>query len=235
MKKIKDKLTAVLNAVTFAEAGEHEAAIEYLDQGAQTETAGSHSRMEPGRALPTASEDLVRKVEDHMVAAAFAEAGEPDAALELLRRRRYPRSVLLVLDGHQAESDPFTYAVSLCKRISAGVEVLAFSDDTESESSPKGSPGRQNLSEHSKERLDVFCDMARRHGVSCELSVQPESTAENLFEYVLRRKEISAVIVGPLDKRKSAGHKFSLHGALERIAERLSIPLVTVLKKRQAT
>jgi len=235
MKKMKDKLTAMLNAMTFAEAGEHEAAVEYLDQVADNHSAVSHSRKQPEQTPGTVGADLIQRVEDHMAAAAFAEAGEFDSALEMLHQARHPRSVLLVLDGRQAESEAFTYAVNLCKRISAGIELLAFPTNTEKEMSTEGSSGKLDLPQGAHERLEVLWRIAEQHGVSCGLSVEPGNAGEDLFDYVLRHKEIAAVILGSLGKLQISGDKFSLQQALERIAERLSIPLVTVLKKRQVT
>ena len=72
MKKVKERLTAMLNAVTFAEAGDHEAAIELLDQSVEKGEVNAPSDATRTGAVGSHGTGLIRRVEDHWAAAAFA-------------------------------------------------------------------------------------------------------------------------------------------------------------------
>ena len=65
-----------------------------------------------------------KKIEDAFAAAAFAEAGEFDAAREIARGGR---KVLLVLTGRASDEKSFAYAVNVAGRIGASLEVILFS------------------------------------------------------------------------------------------------------------
>ena len=226
MKKIKEKLTDMLNAMTFAEAGAYDAAIEYLDQNAQKLHARSPSETEIAQSVPTVVNKFVRRVEEHMVAATYAQAGEFDTAREMLLTR--PKAVLLISIGHPTESDAFTYSVNLCKRIDAGMKILSFSQAIQSERIEEGSSKRQTA----YERIANLSRLAEKHGVSCTISVKRGNLNENLFDYIRQHKEIAAVVYGAHSTFPGLGNEFNLQRALERIAERLSIPSVKVLRRR---
>ncbi len=67
---------------------------------------------------------LMKKIEDAMSAAAFAENGEFETAKEILKGRH---KVLLTLTGREADGKSFKYAVNICKRIGAGLEIMHIS------------------------------------------------------------------------------------------------------------
>ncbi len=67
---------------------------------------------------------LIKKFEDAMSAAAFAEAGEFETAKEISKGRQ---KVLLTLTGRESDGKSFKYALNICKRIGAGLEILYIS------------------------------------------------------------------------------------------------------------
>ncbi len=71
---------------------------------------------------------LMKKFEDAMAAAAFAEAGEFETARKTLRERR---RILLALTGEKSDLNAFRYAFNMCKRIGAELEILYASEHTE--------------------------------------------------------------------------------------------------------
>src|SRR5512143_1641376 len=60
------------------------------------------------------------KLEDLFASAAFAEEGDTVAAREVQGRR----NVLLVIRGAESDRAPVKYALNICKRISAALEVI---------------------------------------------------------------------------------------------------------------
>jgi len=68
---------------------------------------------------------LLKTFENTMAAAAFAEAGEPETAREMLKENR---KVLLALSGENDDMNAFRHALNLCKRINAALEILHVSE-----------------------------------------------------------------------------------------------------------
>jgi hypothetical protein len=221
MKRIKKKLTAMLNAMTFAEAGEHETAIKCLDEGA---CASEDETFEYDAAKLTRREEFVGLAEDHLIAATGVKEGEFDTALEMLDTRKLSKAVLLISDGRPVESDAFIYAINLCRRVEAGLEVVALADET------KGDEVARVLAAY--EPMKTRC--SERYGVTCTVSALSVSSIKELFDYVRKHKEIAAVIYGSHDPQRNRGRGFGLLRTLEAIVERLSIPLVNVLTRQSA-
>ncbi len=218
MKRVKKKLTKMLNAITFAEAGEHETALSYMND----------ANLTPQQELSTASSTehidssgVINRTENHFSAAAFAEAGEFDSALELVGVPKRPKAVLLIFDGDNDESDALDYAVSLCRRMRATLEVLALTDGTVPVDFTKDSRYKK-----------VKAQCAKRHNLACVISELSATTDKDLLEYMRTHKEIAAVIYSSDGARKKINHKSLGARTLERIMEKFSIPLVNVLSKR---
>jgi len=227
MKKVKQKLTAMLNAVTFAEAGEREAAIDFLEQDSRNHEALNAGETAPPRSVASLGRNLIRRLEDHMVAATFGEAGELETAREVLLTEERPKAVLLVMDGQPNDSDAFTYALHLCKRIQAEMEILAFAPGL------RETPDGKDPSNKSPqfERATVLSRRAAERGVPCSVTMHAGNLDDCLFDYVRLHKEITAVIYGSHGKRKASGGEPGLRRALEAIVAKLAIPFVTVLRK----
>ncbi len=229
MKKAKEKLTAILNAVTFAEAGEHETAMQYL------ESAEQHV---PGEPTPTDASlheargddtDLMRTAENHKVSADFAEPGESQTAVELTGGTRHAHSVLVVIGGNEFEPQPgaFTYAMNLCTRIDADLELLVLSEN----SVDAGPQAKSFTTKVLSERVAGACRLARELGVGCTVVFEQGDFHQRLIDHMREHKEIAALIIGSRGDRTSSTGADLLR-ALENQANRLSIPLVRVLGRR---
>ncbi|MBE0429095.1 MAG: hypothetical protein IBX61_04395 [Thermoleophilia bacterium] len=68
---------------------------------------------------------LGKKFEDLMAASSFAEAGEPEAARELLKGSK---KVLLVLTGEETDTKSLGHAINIAQRTGADLEVLTAGD-----------------------------------------------------------------------------------------------------------
>lgn len=71
---------------------------------------------------------FMKQFEDIMSATAFAEAGEFETAREILKGRK---KVLLTLTARESDTKSFKYALNICKRIGAGLEILYVSKSIE--------------------------------------------------------------------------------------------------------
>ncbi|MCA1961224.1 MAG: hypothetical protein LDL33_10545 [Desulfomonile sp.] len=228
MKEVKRKLTAMLNAMTFAEAGEPGAAVEFLEQDSLQDETDAASDAASATPVVSRGRPLIQRLEDHMVAATFGEAGEFETAHALLPTETRPKAVLLIIDGQPADSDGFTHALHLCKRIRAEMEILAFAPG--SGKVPGGEDTAGGPPE--LERATALSRRAQEHGVSCAVAMHTGNVDDCLFNYVRRHKEIAAVIYSSHGRRKAAGDRPSLQRARDTIVAKLAIPLVSVLRKR---
>jgi hypothetical protein len=66
----------------------------------------------------------MRKFNNVMAAAAFAEEGEFETARQTLKEQR---KILLALTGEKSDKNAFRYAVNVCKRIGAELEIIYVS------------------------------------------------------------------------------------------------------------
>jgi adenosine/AMP kinase len=63
----------------------------------------------------------LEQFENDMAAASFAEAGELDAAREMMKE---DRRILLAVSDEKNDANALKYALNMCKRISAALEIL---------------------------------------------------------------------------------------------------------------
>ena len=63
-----------------------------------------------------------------LAAVAFAEVGEFETAQEMLRSTKRLQTVLLVIEGETPDEDTFSYAVRLCQRMEAEIDILQIID-----------------------------------------------------------------------------------------------------------
>jgi hypothetical protein len=228
MRRIKEKITAMLNAMTFAEAGEHDAAIACMEQPDRTPSVPGSARLSPSEPVGTAEKGLLHRFGNEMAAAAFAEAGEFDTARALAATAKGPKAVLLIANGELVESAAFSHALNLCKRLDARLEIVALMPMTDGETDATPSPENQRFNEH----LLIWSQAAEEHRVPCSVDVVPEGSDAGLMHHIRQHKGIAAVIDG--SGRTSLGNDGSSRDRnfLESIAERLSVPLVKAMNKR---
>ena len=112
-----------------------------------------------------------------MAAAAFAEAGEFETAREMLKE---DRKILLALTGENSDLNAFKYAISMCKRISAKLEILC------SEQYPE-------------DALKQFTTELKKKAVDCSVTKVSECIKEEVLNFTSERRDILFVVVESSD------------------------------------
>ncbi len=148
------------------------------------------------------------RFDDLMSAISFAEAGEHEKAKELLKGRD---TVLLAISERVVDQHALKYALSLSKRIKAGIDLLYLAK-----------------SDAKNPLVETFICDARKMNIACTLVRKEGCMKKAILEYTGRKKEILFVIVGStpeLDIECKAGEK-----SLSEAWKKLKCPLVVVSK-----
>ncbi|MBI5631857.1 MAG: hypothetical protein HZA15_00015 [Nitrospirae bacterium] len=146
--------------------------------------------------------------DDLMSAATFAQAGEHEEALKLMRGRDI---VLLAVSDVYFDTSVFSYALNICKRTGAGLAILYLT--------------RTELHKHD---IQEFMARASREGIACSVSKTDGCMKQAILDFTKKNKSIMFVVVGTtpeLDIECKSGEK-----SLSDAWKRLRCPLVLVSK-----
>jgi hypothetical protein len=171
-------------------------------------------------------ETLREKLQKHMAAVAYAEAGEFGVAKDLVEPSSKTRTVLLVIEGPTPDPASFDYALNLCKRTKAELDILQVIDsDSEHD--------YESLSRRMADGSRHIVDMVRKleaDDVPFKVTIRIGDANQKLFNYAKRHKDVGVVVFdSPKAKQSSQGNK-GWSGLVDEISRRLSIPLVTVVE-----
>lgn len=119
----------------------------------------------------------LKKLDDTMAAAAFAEEGEFEAARDIIQNQK---TIILALTGEKSDANAFKYAVSVCQRLYADIEVL-YSD-------------KQN-----DDLLEKFRSELRSKGIDHRFIKAAGCVKEEVFKHTDKRRDILFVVVESSD------------------------------------
>lgn len=146
----------------------------------------------------------IKQFEDDLSAAAFAEAGELDTARELMKE---DRRILLAMTDEKKDINAFKYAVNMCKRIGAALEIL-FPFDS------------------GKKAMEHLLDELKSRGIDHKITLVKKCLKEEILNYTNQRRNILFVVV-----ESSDGINLHCRGDRKKISEswkHLKCPLVVV-------
>jgi hypothetical protein len=228
MRRVKDQMTAMLNAVTFAEADEPETAMKFLNAAAKQNEIPKLSE-EERLGVYRATNPNVGQFEKSMSAAAFAEAGEFEVAREILSPETRPHTVLLVIEKDLPNVNAIEYTVSLCKRIGAIMDIIVTSPP--GSMSSRNVPNLQTAGPHPEMILNL-AQFLREREITYHMYMLQGDLVEKLGDYVRQHKEVTTVVYDSSRNEESHSKDDTWHKLLDIICTRLSIPLITVFQKR---
>lgn len=152
----------------------------------------------------------LKKFNDIMAAATFAESGEFETAKEMLRGQQ---RILLALTGEEPDMNAFKYAVSICKRIGAGMDVLCVN------MSNSVIAGKQ------------FSDKLTKEGINFEVIQASGCVKEAIIAHTNKKAGIQFVVVESENKLNIECKKNDL--SLTKKWKELRCPLVVVTESTQ--
>ena len=147
---------------------------------------------------------LIKKFEDIMTAASFAEEGEFEAAKEILKEGR---RVLLAMREGEVEKKALKYAMNTCKRIEADMDILYLSS-TDADENPV---------------LKEFFSELQREGITYRLIQKIGRLREEIKKYTDSERSIHFVVV-----ESPAVERWNREEGLSKILEKIKCPLVVV-------
>lgn len=147
---------------------------------------------------------LLKKFNDAMEAAAFAEMGEFETARETLRENR---TILLALTGSPSDTKAFMYAMNSCTRIGAGLEIL-YSPD------------------YGTVRIKQFQSELKKGNIDHRLIKGSGCLKEEILNYTNRKKDILFVVIESSEGLNANCKK--AHIAIKKSWKKLKCPLVVV-------
>jgi hypothetical protein len=142
--------------------------------------------------------NIFKKIEESMVAAAFAEAGEHEYASRLLTAGKTShKKVLLSTDCPVVTGKVLDHALHLCKRLGSALEVYQIIPGEELTDSS------QEVLESGSKRLQSLQARLAALGISYKYAIKESSLEEELQALARMRRDILTVIV-PLCRGKTA-------------------------------
>jgi hypothetical protein len=186
----------------------------------QEETVMDSSAVKQKKISPLARlKNIFKSFEDTMTATAFTDAGEHASAFRIYQNGKNARKkVLLGTDNMELDLQVIGYALKLCHRVEAGLEILHVINDEKEEASE---PKRAGVSASPRQLQSLLGEMGIEYSpVKAQASLQNE-----LIDQVTKRNNIMCVVVGSPKghKEKTSGRNWN---ALAKAFGKLNCPLV---------
>lgn len=164
-----------------------------------------------------------------MAAAAFAESGETETALEILDAPKKTTTVLLAVGGSYINKEAFRYAVNLCRRMDASLDVLHVVPE---ECAHNAESGRISLEGYSAE-IGKLLQEASKNRVSVHLSVTVGDVDREVCAYAKDNREVVAVVLDSPYVHGAGPERGKCRRVLQILSRRLAVPLITAESKGQ--
>jgi hypothetical protein len=225
MKKTKDRITSLLDGIRATCMGAIHCADAPEDQS--HDEKGAH-RSEASKDTGYRDEKrggLLEKIEQHMAAAVYAEAGQFESAQEFLASSRSPKTVLLVIEGAVPDQATFAYALNLSKRTKGELDILQVIEKSNTKNDYEYLS--QAIAEGSQNIVRLVRELEEAE-VPFKVTIRLGDLNQKLFNYARRHKDVSMVILDSVHVRASSDERNGWAGLVENIARQLSIPLITV-------
>jgi len=172
--------------------------------------------------MPKRTKGFFRRIssslEKSLSAVTFAEAGEHNSALDFMNTDIPERTVLLVIEGEKPHRKNFLYALGLCKRTQAELDILQVIPHTDHED--YGNLSSQ-LSRGSANLIDLVKQLESEH-IPFKVTIRLGEVKQKLFNYAKRHRDVSTVILDIPEKESN------LKEFIDYFISNLSVSVVTV-------
>jgi hypothetical protein len=172
---------------------------------------------------------LKNRLMARLAAVAFAEAGEFETAQEMARSSKRLQTVLLVIEGETPDEDTFNYAVRLCQRMEAEIDILQIIDRNDNSNDYDLLSRRMSLG---STHIVTLLQRLERENIPFKITIRIGDVNQKLFNYAKRHKDVAVVVLDSPKMKASPKRDRAWSGLAETLSRQLSIPLVTVFDKQ---
>jgi hypothetical protein len=227
MQKIRDKIERLLNAITFAEAGDYVAARQFLAEADSTETnKPGGERAENCVGLDPSS---IREVKKELSQFDTVHFGAIKDALASLGDHKRLSAVLLATNGDSVQVKSLCYAVSLTKRLDAHLEILQVVSNPCQSATVPSTPREINGTESTEISIHRLSDQE----LPCQVTLATGDFEDAIELYLKSKKHIVVIVYDSIDNSADrASEDQRSRRFVEELSVRLAIPLVTVTTRR---
>jgi len=167
--------------------------------------------------------DFFNKFEEAMESAAYAEAGEHDTAREIIAKgKNSNKKVLLGTQGAEVDDKAFLYAVNLCRRMGAQLEILHILKPFD----PERSENLEDLLSKARRDMAPVFEKLTEEGIGYSLNFGVGWIEEEVVKYSDGRSDIALVVVHPPEG--TPGKRAAFERKINEALDRLKCPLVVV-------
>lgn len=224
MKKTRKKISAMLNAITFAECGEHETAHEFLlDSSKDSKRDAQVARTSSKKA----ARNIDGAIDGTLAAMTFAEEGLYQEACNLMNCVGL-KTVLLVIEGEFPTEAAFIYARNLCSRTGAQMDILQIID------LPSGTDCCEILGQKMSSAVTNIIQLLQKANMQTSmprLTIRLGEVDSKLLNYVKRHKEVSAIVLDHKETHRKNIDRTKPQDFFESLSRKLAAPLMTVLDR----
>ncbi len=162
-----------------------------------------------------------------MTAAAFAESGETDTALEIAYAPTKVTRILLAVDGAMASNDAIHFAANLCLRMDAGLDVLlavrSWSAKREDQINKEGRERGQQIQRLIRQFSGSVVPV-RVLAVSGRLD-------EEVHSYAKSNKHVAVIVLDSGHSGEKEPERAKWESLLQKMSRKLAIPTITAVSK----
>lgn len=201
-------------------------AAAYPSQGRKDGIKARDAAADP--AAPPRKAGFMERLQRHMSAIVYAEAGEYQSAQEFLEPSPRRQTILLVIEGEAADQSAIAYSLGLCKRMNAELDILQVIEKSEDDGD------FQELGEkmvNGSQNLVALARMADEMNVPFKLTMRIGEVSEKLVNYAKRHKDVAMIVLDSPKTRTAAKPERTWENLLQRLSQELSVPVTTVLAK----
>jgi len=134
-----------------------------------------------------------------------------------------------VIEGNDPDEAAFSYAMGLCKRMDAHMDILLVVRKSDNGNNDEISTA---LRESIQARLAPLVRELELSAVPFSLIICRGDMREKLYDFAMRHKDIRMVVYDSPKAREESAVTRGWHRMIETISRRLSIPLVVVSAKQ---
>ncbi|MCK5227359.1 MAG: hypothetical protein KAJ60_04220 [Desulfobulbaceae bacterium] len=139
--------------------------------------------------------NIFGKIKETMAAVAFAEADEPDMALQFLKTgKNADKKVLLGTDEHPINTKTLYHALSLCRRMGTSLEIFQLLQ-----------PQAEQLKGKNLQQQTAFQSQCKKFGIIYRTIKKESRLIDELAPYCSRRKDILIVVIQQTLRRDEEG------------------------------